>query len=49
MPTNNRLMTKEGCHSMAEQVLKKEKKFGDDETKTYMKLNFNRIWKSLFQ
>ena len=34
---------------MAEDVLKKEKKFGDEETQTYLKLNFNRIWKSHYQ
>ena len=42
-------MNKEGCRKMAEDVLKKEKKFGDEETQTYLKLNFNRIWKSHYQ
>ena len=49
LPTNNRLMNKEGCRKMAEEVLIKEKKFGDEETQTYLKLNFNRIWKNSYK
>ena len=49
LPSGNRLMNKEGCRKMAEDVLKKEKKFGDEETKTYLKLNFNRIWKDSYK
>tara|TARA_B110001450_G_C17297315_1_gene349992 strand:+ start:330 stop:512 length:183 start_codon:yes stop_codon:yes gene_type:complete len=42
-------MNKEGCRKMAEEVLIKEKKFGDEETQTYLKLNFNRIWKNSYK
>ena len=34
---------------MAEEVLKREKKLGEEETKTYLKLNFNRIWKGHYK
>ena len=42
-------MNKDGCRKMAEKVLKQEKKLNDEETKTYLKLNFNRIWKDSFK
>ena len=34
---------------MAEEVLKKEKSLSPDETKAYLKQNFNRIWKEQYK
>ena len=49
MPTSQKLISKANARSMAEEVLKKEKTLSADETKAYLKQNFNRIWKEQFK
>ena len=49
MPTSQKIITKANARSMAEEVLKKEKSLSPDETKAYLKQNFNRIWKEQYK
>ena len=44
MPTGNQVLSKSDCRKMAEKVISSKKSLSTDETSSYLKINFNRIW-----